>query len=103
MLITTTENIPGKSYEALGLVKGSVVRAKHIGRDIMAAFRNMAGGEIYAYTELLNEAKAIATSRMEEEAKALEADAIVCVRYVTAPVMDGANEVMAYGTAVKFM
>jgi len=103
MLSTTTEGIPGKNYEALGLVKGSVVRAKHIGRDIMAAFRNMAGGEIYAYTELLNEAKEIATTRMEEEAKALGADAIVSVRFVTSPVMDGANEVMAYGTAVKFV
>ena len=103
MLMTTTENIAGKSLQPLGLAKGNVVRAKHIGRDIMAGFKTLVGGEISGYTELLIEAREIATSRMEDEAKAMGANAIICVRYVTCSVMDGASEVMAYGTAVKFV
>ena len=102
MLMITAEQIPGKTYEVLGTVKGSVVRAKHIGRDIMAGFKSIVGGEISGYTELLEEARSIATSRMEEEAKTIGADAIVCVRYATSTVMEGASEVMTYGTAVKF-
>jgi len=100
MLISTTDNLPNK-FEVVGLVKGSVVRAKHIGRDIMAGFKSIVGGEIKGYTELLNEARKIATERMIEEAKALGANAIIAVRYSTCSVMDGASEVMAYGTAVK--
>ena len=102
MLMVTTESIPGKNLVVLGQVKGSVVRAKHIGRDIMAGFKNIVGGEIAGYTELLNESRDIAMSRMEKEALALGADAVVCIRYVTSAVMDGASEVMIYGTAVKF-
>lgn len=102
MLMVTTEAIPGKDLQILGAVKGSVVRAKHIGRDIMAGFKTLVGGEIAGYTELLNESRDIALSRMESEAKGLGADAIVCMRYVTSAVMDGASEVMVYGTAVKF-
>ena len=102
MLMITTENIPGRNLETLGLVKGNVVRAKHIGRDIMAGFKTLVGGEISGYTELLTEAREIATARMIAEAKALNADAITGVRYVTCSVMDGASEVMAYGTAVKY-
>ena len=102
MLMITTENIPGRNLQMLGLVKGNVVRAKHIGRDIMAGFKSLVGGEIVGYTELLVEARQIATERMEKEAKSMGADAITGVRYVTCSVMDGASEVMVYGTAVKF-
>ena len=103
MLIVTSEQIPGKNYVVLGTVKGSVVRAKHIGRDIIAGFKSIVGGEITAYTELLNEARAIATTRMEADAESIGADAVVCLRYATSTVMEGASEVMVYGTAVKFV
>ena len=103
MLMTTTDTIPGKNYEVLGTVKGSVVRAKHIGRDIMAGFKSLVGGEITGYTELLEEARGIATTRMKKEAENLNADSIICMRYVTSTVMEGASEVMVYGTAVKFL
>ncbi len=102
MLITTTENIPGKEYEILGLAKGSTIQSKHIGKDIGAGFRNLVGGEVKAYVEMMDEARDIATSRMEESALQMGADAIVCVRYSTSAVMASAAEVMAYGTAVKF-
>lgn len=102
MLIVTTESIPGKNIVPVGTVRGSVVRAKHIGRDIMAGFKTLVGGEIAGYTELLNEAREIATDRMIKEAQVVGADAIVCMRFVSSSVMDGASEVMAYGTAVKF-
>ncbi len=102
MLITTTENIPGKEYEILGLAKGSTIQSKHIGKDIGAGFRNLVGGEVKAYVEMMDEARDIATSRMEQSALQMGADAIVCVRYSTSAVMASAAEVMAYGTAVKF-
>ncbi len=102
MLITTTENIPGKEYEILGLAKGSTIQSKHVGKDIGAGLRNLVGGEVKAYVEMMNEARDIATSRMEENALQMGADAIVCVRYSTSAVMTSAAEVMAYGTAVKF-
>lgn len=102
MLITTTENIPGKEYEILGLAKGSTIQSKHIGKDIGAGIRNLVGGEVKAYVEMMDEARDIATSRMEESALQMGADAIVCVRYSTSAVMASAAEVMAYGTAVKF-
>lgn len=102
MLITTTENIPGKEYEILGLAKGSTIQSKHVGKDIGAGLRNLVGGEVKAYVEMMNEARDIATSRMEQSALQMGADAIVCVRYSTSAVMASAAEVMAYGTAVKF-
>ncbi|MCL2854374.1 MAG: heavy metal-binding domain-containing protein [Defluviitaleaceae bacterium] len=102
MLIVTMQEIPGKQIANMGLVQGSVVQTKHIGRDIGASFKSLVGGEIKAYTELMVEARKIATDRMVEQAKALNADAIVAVRYITCSVMGGASEVMAYGTAVKF-
>ncbi|MBQ4247701.1 MAG: heavy metal-binding domain-containing protein [Ruminococcus sp.] len=102
MLITTTENIPGKEYEILGLAKGSTIQSKHIGKDIGAGIRNLVGGEVKAYVEMMDEARDIATSRMEQSALQMGADAIVCVRYSTSAVMASAAEVMAYGTAVKF-
>lgn len=102
MLIVTMQEIPGKQIANMGLVQGSVVQTKHIGRDIGASFKSLVGGEIHGYTELMVEARKIATDRMVEQAKALNADAIVAARYVTCSVMGGASEVMAYGTAVKF-
>ncbi len=103
MLITTTENIPGKSYEIVGLAKGSTIQSKHLGKDIGAGLRNIVGGEVKAYVEMMDEARDIATQRMIQNAEMLHADAIVCVRYSTSAVMASAAEVMAYGTAVKFV
>ena len=102
MLIVTTDHIAGKELEMLGLVKGSTIQSKYIGKDIMQGFKTLVGGELKAYTDMMNEARALATKRMCEEAEAMGADAIVCVRYASAAVMQNAAEVMAYGTAVKF-
>lgn len=101
MLIVTTENIPGKTYKVLGLAKGGMVQSKNIGRDIGAGFKTIVGGELKAYTEMMNEARAMATKRMVEEASSMGADAIVCTRYISSAVASGASEVVAYGTAVK--
>ncbi|MDL2229185.1 heavy metal-binding domain-containing protein [Treponema sp. OttesenSCG-928-L16] len=103
MILTTSENISGKKLEHLGLVKGSIVQSKHFGKDIMAGFKTLVGGEIKGYTEMLQEARQIATERMEKEAKALGADAVAALRYTSSSVMDGAAEVTAYGTAVRFV
>jgi len=103
MLIVTTDNVPGKNIELLGIARGSVVRAKHIGRDIAAGFKSIAGGEIKVYTELMYETRNIATERMIADAREMGADAIVCTRYETCSIMGGSSEVMAYGTAVKFV
>ena len=102
MILTTTETINGKNLEILGLVKGSTIQSKNIGKDITQGFKTLVGGELKAYNEMMNEARALATKRMVAEAEELGADAIVCVRYSSASVMQGAAEVMAYGTAVKF-
>lgn len=102
MILATTETIEGKKLEMLGLVKGSTIQSKNIGRDITQSFKTLVGGELKAYNDMMNEARALATKRMVEEAEALGADAIVCIRYASAAVMAGAAEVMAYGTAVKF-
>ena len=101
MLLTTTENIPGKSYEIIGIAKGSTIQSKHLGQDIGAGFKNLVGGEITAYVEMMNEARDIATQRMLADANSMGADAVVCLRYSTSAVMASAAEVMAYGTAVK--
>ena len=101
MLITTTENI-GRDYDILGLVKGSKVNSRHIGKDIGASFKTIVGGEIKGYTEMIEDAQNIAVGRMEDEAKKLGADAIVGMRLSTSSVMQSASEVTAYGTAVKF-
>lgn len=103
MLLTTTENIPGKSYEIIGLVKGTMIQTKNIGRDIGQSFKSMVGGELATYTEMMNESRAVATKRMVEEAEKLGADAIVMMRYGTSSVMAGAAEVIAYGTAVRYV
>ena len=101
MLIVTTESIAGKELEMLGLVKGSTIQSKHLGSDISQSFKTLVGGELKSYTEMMNDARALATKRMVQEAEALDADAIVCVRYASAGVMQGAAEVMAYGSAVR--
>lgn len=101
MFIVTTDYIAGKEIEMLGLVRGSTIQSKHIGKDILQSFKTIVGGELKAYTQMMNEARDIATERMTEEAKALGADAIVGVRYASSSVMDGAAEVIAFGTAVK--
>ena len=104
MILTTSDKIIGREIkETLGLVQGNTIKAKHIGKDIMASFRNIVGGEIKEYTEALGEARESATKRMIEEAEKLEADAIVCVRFTTSQVMSGAAELLAYGTAVKLV
>ena len=102
MLIVNTENIPGRRYEVLGLVRGSVVQCKNFGKDFMSAMKTLVGGEIVAYTELLQEARQIAMGRMVAQAEELGADAIVCLRYASSSVMQGAAEVISYGTAVRF-
>ena len=103
MKILTIETIPGQSYEPLDIVKGTVVYSKNFGRDFMAGMKGLVGGEIVGYTEMLNEARQIATKRMVDAAEALGADAIVGARYTSSSVMQGAAEVVAYGTAVKFL
>ena len=102
MLLVTTEYIAGKELEMLGMVKGSTIQSKHMGYDITQGFKTLVGGELKAYTEMMNDARALATKRMCQEAEAMSADAIVGVRYASAAVMQGAAEVMAYGTAVRF-
>ena len=102
MLLVNTDYIPGKDFEVLGLVKGTVVQSKNFGKDFMAGMKTLVGGEIVGYTEMLIEARQIATKRMVDEAKALGADAVVGVTYGSSAVMQGAAEVIAYGTAVKY-
>lgn len=102
MILVNTDYISGKELEMLGMVKGSTIQSKNIGRDITQGFKTLVGGELKAYTEMMNEARALATKRMAEEAAAMGADAVVNIRYASSAVMQGAAEVMAYGTAVKF-
>ena len=102
MILASTDLVQGREIsEVLGLVKGQIVQSRHIGRDIMAGLKNIVGGEVKSYTEMIVEARKIATERMIAEAQALGADAIVATRYSSSEVMDGASEILAYGTAVK--
>ena len=103
MKLLSIDHVPGQQIEALGMVKGAVVQTKHFGKDFMAALKTLVGGEIVSYTEMLNEARQIAVKRMVDEAKALDADAVIGIRYGSAQVMQGAAEVLAYGTAVKIV
>lgn len=103
MILVNTDYITGKELEMLGLVKGSTIQSKHMGKDIMSGFKGMVGGELTSYTEMMNEARAIATKRMVSEAEQMGADAIVNIRYASSAVIQGAAEVIAYGTAVKFI
>lgn len=103
MILVNTDFITGKNLETLTIVRGSTIQTKHIGKDIMQSFKTLVGGELKAYNEMMNEARALATKRMVEEAEALNADAVINIRYASANVMDGAAEVIVYGTAVKFI
>lgn len=103
MLLTTTDMIPGRNYEIIGLVKGSMIQSKNIGRDIGQSLKSVVGGELKDYTLMMNESRAVATKRMVEEAESQGADAIVAIRYGTSAIAAAAAEVFAYGTAVKFI
>lgn len=103
MILVNTDYISGKDFEMLGLVKGSTIQSKHIGKDIMQSLKTIVGGELKDYNIMMMEARELATKRMAQEAEALGADAIVNIRYASAEVMQGATEVMAYGTAVRFV
>ena len=103
MILVNTDYISGKNFEMLGLVKGSTIQSKHIGKDIAQSFKTWGGGELKAYSEMMNEARALATKRMVAEAEGLGADAVVNIRYASSAIMQGAAEVIAYGTAVKFI
>ena len=103
MILVNTDYITRKELEMLGLVRGSTIQSKNIGKDIMQSFKTLVGGELKAYNEMMNEARALATKRMVEEAEQMGADAVVNIRYASAAVMQGAAEVIAYGTAVKFV
>ena len=103
MKLLSIEYVPGQEIEALGLVKGTIVQTKNVGRDIMAGMKTLVGGEIVSYTQMLNEARQIAVKRMVDEAKEMGADAVIGVKYGSSQVMSGAAEVIAYGTAVKYV
>ncbi len=103
MILVNTDYVSGKNLETLGLVKGSTVQTKNAIKDMTQGLKNMVGGELKAYTKMMDEARAIATKRMVEDAQALGADAVINIRYASSAVMQGAAEVMAYGTAVKFI
>ena len=103
MILTTTETISGRELEMLGLVKGSTIQTVNLVRDIGSGLKTLVGGELVRYNEMMNDARELATNRMIAEAEKLGADAIVCIRYSSASIMQSAAEVMAYGTAVKFI
>ena len=101
MLLLNIDYIPGKEVEVLGIVKGTVVQTKNFGKDFMAGMKTLVGGEIKGYTEMLTEARQIATKRMVDEAENMGADAVLNIRFGSSAVMSGAAEIIAYGTAVK--
>ena len=103
MILVNTDYISGKELETLSLVKGSTIQSKNIGEDIAQSFKTLVGGELKAYNEMMNEARARATKRMVAEAEELGADAVINIRYASSAVMQGAAEVIVYGTAVKFI
>lgn len=103
MILVNTDYITGKNFEMIGLVRGTMIQSVHLGKDIMNGLRTLVGGELTSYTEMMNEARAIATKRMVDDAIAMGADAVINIRYTSSSVTQGAAEVMAYGTAVKFV
>lgn len=103
MFLVNTDYITGKNLEMIGLVRGTTIQSVHLGKDFMNGLRTLVGGELTSYTEMMNEARAIATKRMVDDAQAMGADAIINIRYASSSVTQGAAEVMAYGTAVKFI
>jgi len=102
MILVNTDFVSGKELETLGLVKGSTIQSKNIGKDIMQSLKSIVGGELRAYNDMMNEARALATKRMVEEAVQLGADGVVNIRYASSAIMQNAAEVIVYGTAVKF-
>ena len=103
MILVNTDYIEGKKLKTLSIVKGSTIRSKHLGKDILAGLKTIVGGELTAYAEMLDEARAIATQRMAKEAEDLKADAVINIRYSTSNIAQGAAEVLVYGTAVQFI
>jgi uncharacterized protein YbjQ (UPF0145 family) len=103
MTLVNTDFVSGKNIETIGIVKGSMIQSKHMGKDVMAGFKTIVGGELKGYSEMINEARSIATQRMVEEAEALSADAVINIRYASSMVTQGAAEMMVYGTAVKYV
>ncbi|MFH2114789.1 MAG: YbjQ family protein [Spirochaetota bacterium] len=103
MILVNTDFITGKTLSTISIVKGSTIRSKHLGKDILAGLKMIVGGELTDYTDMINEARAIASKRMVDEATALDADGVINIRYATSNVAQGAAEVMVYGTAVKFV
>ena len=103
MILGNTDYKTGKKFQMIGLVRGTTIQSVHMGKDIMNSFKTLVGGELTSYTEMMNEARAVATKRMADDAEAMGADAIVNIRYASSQVMQGAAEIMAYGTAVKFI
>lgn len=103
MILVNTDYIEGKKFEMIGMVRGTMIQSVHLGKDIMNSFKTLVGGELTSYTQMMNEARAIATKRMADDAAAMGADAIVNIRYTSSQVVQGAAEIMAYGTAVKFI
>lgn len=101
MLLVNINYLPGKEFEVLGLVKGNVVQSKNVGKDIMAGMKGLVGGEMKGYTDMLNEARQIASKRMVDEAERLGADAILNVTYSSSAIIQGSAEIIAYGTAVR--
>ncbi|MCK5200547.1 MAG: YbjQ family protein [Spirochaetales bacterium] len=102
MILVNTDFITGKKLETIQIVKGAIIQSKHMGKDIMASFKTIVGGELKGYSDMINEARAKATKRMVEEAEGMGADGVINIRYASTAVMQGAAEVMVYGTAVKF-
>lgn len=103
MILVNTDYISGKDLETISIVKGSTIQSKHLGNDIMSGLKTIVGGELTAYNDMMNDARALATKRMVEEAESLGADGIVNIRYASSAIMQGAAEVIAYGTAVRFL
>lgn len=103
MILVNTQDIPGKEFKTIGLVYGNTVQSKNAVKDFGAGMKSIVGGELKSYTKMLGEARGIATERMIEQAKELGADAVVCVRFSSSEIIEGAAEILAYGTAVKFI
>lgn len=103
MVLVTTNYISGKNLSTIGMVKGATIQTVHAGKDIVNSFKTLVGGELTSYTEMMDKARALATERMCKEAEAMGADGIIAIRYASSQVMNGAAEIMVYGTAVKFV
>lgn len=103
MLITTSDTISGKKYQELGIAQGNTVQSVHMGKDIMASFKTLVGGELKSYNEMMTKARTLAMERMIESAQSMGADAIICMRYASSSITQGASEILVYGTAVKFV